>query len=295
MAESIPVIQRKIDSATDLKSVVRTMKAMAAANISQYEQAVLALDDYYMTLELALTATLKQQTTQQHRYQRQKTPQFIGVIVLGSDQGLVGQFNDQLAEFTNSALAKINGKKRIWAVGERIRPLLTGDSLQFGQTFALPDSIHAISPFISAMLSEIQTLQETGALEHVYLFNNTPIANARYRCQMQPLLPLDKQWQQQLATKPWPGRCLPQLLNDPSLTVAKLQSEFLFISLFRACAHSLASENASRLLGMQRAEKNIDELQTELKQHFHHLRQSGIDNELFDLIGGFEALHTERN
>ena len=44
--------------------------------------------------------------------------------------------------------------------------------------------------------------------------------------------------------------------------------EYLFISLFRACAESLASENASRLAAMQRADKNIDESLENLNAHF---------------------------
>ena len=69
--------------------------------------------------------------------------------------------------------------------------------------------------------------------------------------------------------------------------------EYLFVSLFRACAESLASENASRLAAMQRADKNIDELLEDLTRKFHSLRQSGIDEELFDVISGFEALSVE--
>ena len=69
--------------------------------------------------------------------------------------------------------------------------------------------------------------------------------------------------------------------------------EYLFISLFRACAESLASENASRLAAMQRAEKNINELLEGLNRTFHRLRQSGIDEELFDVVSGFEALSGE--
>jgi F-type H+-transporting ATPase subunit gamma len=41
---------------------------------------------------------------------------------------------------------------------------------------------------------------------------------------------------------------------------------------------------------MQRADKNIDELLETLHGTFHRLRQSGIDEELFDVISGFEAL-----
>ena len=66
--------------------------------------------------------------------------------------------------------------------------------------------------------------------------------------------------------------------------------EYLFVSLYRACAESLASENASRLAAMQRAEKNIGELLDTLGSEFHRLRQSAIDEELFDVVSGFDAL-----
>lgn len=49
-------------------------------------------------------------------------------------------------------------------------------------------------------------------------------------------------------------------------------------------------KNASSLAAMQRAEKNIDELLENLNRMFHHLRQSGIDAELFGVVSGYEAL-----
>ena len=79
-------------------------------------------------------------------------------------------------------------------------------------------------------------------------------------------------------------------MGDDTTTLRALIREYLFVSLFRACAESLASENASRLAAMQRADKNIDELLEGLNGTFHRLRQSGIDEELFDVVSGFEAL-----
>jgi F-type H+-transporting ATPase subunit gamma len=55
----------------------------------------------------------------------------------------------------------------------------------------------------------------------------------------------------------------------------------------------LASENGSRLAAMRRAEKNIEALSAELRQTFYRLRQSSIDEELFDVIAGFNALSTK--
>jgi F-type H+-transporting ATPase subunit gamma len=90
------------------------------------------------------------------------------------------------------------------------------------------------------------------------------------------------------------------LFHPPVLPIAgtaalrALIREYLFISLFRVCAEPLASENASRLAAMQRAERNIDELLETLHGAFHRLRQNSIDEELFDVTSGFEALSKRR-
>ena len=66
--------------------------------------------------------------------------------------------------------------------------------------------------------------------------------------------------------------------------------EYLFVSVYRAFANSLASENASRLAAMQNAEKNIEERLEELDVQFHRQRQMTITEELLDIVAGFEAL-----
>ena len=102
------------------------------------------------------------------------------------------------------------------------------------------------------------------------------------------MLPFDAPWQQDLANVSWPTKTLPEVMCGETATLRALVREYLFISLFRACAESLASENASRLAAMERADKSIDELLETLQGTFHRLRQSGIDEELFDVIAGFE-------
>ena len=56
MSETAASLRHKIASAGELESVVRTMKAMAASNIGQYENAVRSLGDYYRTVQLGLAA-----------------------------------------------------------------------------------------------------------------------------------------------------------------------------------------------------------------------------------------------
>jgi F-type H+-transporting ATPase subunit gamma len=67
----------------------------------------------------------------------------------------------------------------------------------------------------------------------------------------------------------------------------------VFVSVFRASAESLASENASRLAAMDRADRNIDKMLGVLNDRFHRLRQSKIDEELSDVLSGFKALRQQ--
>ena len=41
---------------------------------------------------------------------------------------------------------------------------------------------------------------------------------------------------------------------------------------------------------MQRAEKNIEDILEDLNRTLHRVRQESIDEELFDVVSGFEAL-----
>ena len=290
MSDSTASLRRKIGTADDLQSVVRTMKAVAAASIGQYENAVHALDDYYRTVRLGLVACLRQTEPASAMPALRQDDGAIVAVVFGSDQGLVGQFNQVMVDFVVTTLGALPGQKTLWAVGERIRSRLTETNLLLGKSFILPNSIGAITPLVGQILIEVETLREKGGAARVYLFHNRPTSGSVYAPVSQRLMPLDDAWRHELAAMHWPTHQLPQVMNDKEATLLALVREYLFVSLFRACAQSLASENASRLAAMQRAEKNIEELLEDLKRTFHRLRQSGIDEELFDVVSGFEAL-----
>ena len=296
MSDSLENLRRKIDGATELESVVRTMKALAAASTVQYERAVRSLDDYYRTVELGLAARLRPSDKRRvgaviHAGKKARAKVgAIGAVVFGSDQGLVGQFNELLADFTVNALCEMPGSKNVWVVGERVLGYLHDAALPVSRNFVVPNSIAAITTLVGRILIEIEAQREQGKVAEVYLFHNRPKSGAGYEPTMQRLLPLDETWQRGLSELSWPSSNLPEVIGGGESTLEALIREYLFISLFCACAESLASENASRLAAMQRAEKNIDELLEELNQNFRQLRQSNIDEELFDVISGFEAL-----
>jgi F-type H+-transporting ATPase subunit gamma len=294
MSNTTASLRRKIGSAGDLQSVVRTMKALAASNIDQYEQSVHALADYARSVELGLSICFRKiAPLAQLETNAGSGEGAIGAVVFGSDQGLVGRFNDVVADDALQSLAKLPGKPQVWAVGERVYAHLMDAGLSLQGQFAVPTSVKAITPLVGQILIESEALYSQGVISELRLFYNRPTSGAIYAPVSQRLLPLDASWQRHLAELPWPTKSLPEVMGGEADTLRALVREYLFVSLFRACAESLASENASRLAAMQRAEKNIGELLEELNGSFHRLRQSGIDEELFDVVAGFEALSVE--
>ncbi|MBO0614631.1 F0F1 ATP synthase subunit gamma [Thiothrix fructosivorans] len=291
MSDGIEALRHRIDSTADLQSVVRTMKALSASNIGQYERAVHALEEYNRTVELGLMACLRQPDVPLLVTEPQPAAHVAtGVIVFGTDQGLVGQFNDLLADYVTHSLSALPGDKQVWVVGERMRDRLEDSTLPLVDLLHVPNSLNAVTALVGQLVVAVETARERGKISGLYLYHNRPgEISGHYEPVNQRLLPLDAAWQQHLRAQPWLTNKLPETLGSSLQTLAALIREYLFVSLFRACAESLASENASRLVTMQRAEKNIGEMLEGLTHSYHQLRQEGIDAELFDIVAGFDS------
>lgn len=297
MSDTTASLVRKIKTAGDLYSVVRTMKAIAASRITQYENSVLALGDYNRSVELALATYFRENErsgmVKAGRVDAARAGdhgKVISVLVVGSDQGLVGQFNQVLVDYSVKTLRKLSGRLEVWAVGERVHGRLAAEGVPVMGQFSVPTSVKAIVPLVGRIQVETGVQRAYSDDSSYFIFHNRPQRGRLYKPVSQRLLPLDVQWQKGLAKVCWPNRNLPEVMPAGIATLRALVGEHLFISIFRACAESLASENASRLAAMTRAERNINELSEKLLASFHRLRQDGIDEELFDVVAGYEAL-----
>jgi F-type H+-transporting ATPase subunit gamma len=291
MSDTLEGLRRKLDGAAKLASVVRAMKAVAASSIGQYEAALRALGDYQRSVETGLQACIAVPAAHA-RPSGRATPRPMGAIVFGSDQGLVGRFNEVIAEFVLQRLTAMPGRKQIWGVGERVCEHLAAAGFPLAGQYPVPGSVDAINALVEQLQVQSEASHTKEECVEVYVFNNRPQSISLYAPVSLQLLPLDVKstWQPEHPGRPPAG--LREVLGASDGTLSALVREYLFICLYKACAESLASENGSRLAAMQSAQKNIESLSAALSQSYYRLRQSSIDEELFDVMTGFNALAT---
>jgi len=191
----------------------------------------------------------------------------IGAVVFGSDQGLVGQFNDVVADYAIKTLAALPANPRSGpSVSAFMRawqteacaggPLRRAEFRQGDHATRWADSNRKRSASRQRRVCACLRLPQPSEVWALY----EPVS--------QRLLPLDAQWLQGLA-RSLAERDLPEVMGGGTATLRALIREYLFISLFRACAESLASEEREPPGGDAGVPtRNIDELLEQLKGHF---------------------------
>jgi len=286
-------LRRQIDTATDLSSVVTTMKTRAAVSIHQYERAVEALADYNRTIEMGFRIVVRDEP---FAIERDETIGATAAVVFGTDQGMCGQFNEAIVSFVNSQASQQHAPRRgtILAVGARAEGQLLDSGWSVEHTYSVPTSVSDITNLVQEMLPDFERLRTEEHIGRLLVFYNRRTSASSFEPRVLQLLPIDPGRFRRWRREPWDSRSLPTFATERRRLLARLVRQYLFVSLFRACAESLSSENASRIAAMQAAEKNIEQRLDELQGSFNQLRQSAITEELLDVVTGFEALSKTR-
>jgi len=288
----LEAIQRKIKSARDLYSVVKTMKSLAAVNIHYHERAVEAIGDYHQSIEMGFQVLLKAKP-EILKKPTVKTGGRMGVIVFGSQRGMAGKFNVMVANgFMEWEKAKTIDytQLKIAVVGERAEEQLKEVGYHPTAKIDFPESRYHLNSAIQELLVFIDSWRLREKIDDIYLFYNKPKRGMIFEPFQFHLFPLDSIWLKELASKKWPSSSLPLYTLTWDELFYSYIHQFFYISLYRAFIESMASENVSRLTAMQKAEQNVEEQLDELNAQFNQQRQNAITEELLDIVAGFEAL-----
>ncbi|UJS17296.1 MAG: F0F1 ATP synthase subunit gamma [Candidatus Jettenia sp.] len=293
--ETYESLRGKLRSAQELKSIVRTMKTIAAVAIRQYERAVESLSEYNRAVELGFQFLLKKEP-ERVMERGQMSGGNLCAIVFGSDQGMCGQFNDRIVSFAIDNMNRIQKPESriLLGIGVRVATRLEGEKQPVEEQFSVPGSVEGIIPMVQKVLIRIEDLRSNKRIDQIVIFYHKRLSGSTYKPRMAYLLPLNTKWLRGLEKREWPTRVLPLYTMDWNQLFSALIRQYLFFLLYRASAESLASENASRLSSMQAAEKNIEDRLEELRNQFNQQRQDSITAEMMDIVAGFETLTSKR-
>ncbi len=290
MVQTLEAMRGRIGSAKDLYSVVRVMKALAAANIRQCEKAVEALTEYSRTIEDALQVLLREKSgefSNNHVFSSRW-----GVIIFGSDQGMCGSFNEQIAHFAMDEMKQLASNPHeitVIAVGMRVIGRLQDAGYSIARELTVPSTVSNITSRVNDLLLLIEQFRYQNNVNQFLLIYNRPMPPTSFPNKRQ-LLPVDQAWLRELSRRKWESRSLPTHTMDWHELFSLSIRQHLFTTLYRAFAESMAGENSSRLASMQAAEKNIENHLSSLTMQYHQKRQQNITEELLDIVAGFETL-----
>jgi len=291
MVQTLESMRGRIDSARDLYSVVRVMKALAAANIRQCEKTVDALKEYSRTIEDGLQILLQQNPEGiSHDHISGKR---WGIVVFGSDQGMCGSFNEQIAHFAMDEMQQLSSDPdhlTVLVVGARVIGRMEDAGYSIAEELTVPSTVSNITSRVNDLLLLIEKFRMQHNLNQFLLIHNRPVPPASFVPCKRQLLPVDPEWLKEIAQRKWKSRSLPTFTLDWHQLFSLTLRQHLFSTLYRAFAESMAGENSSRLASMQAAEKNIESHLSNLTMEYHQKRQQAITEELLDIVAGFETL-----
>lgn len=284
MAQTLEYLSRQSDTLTSIRGIVRTMKTLAAINANPYEQAAQAINEYHQTVKQGLAAFVHRQGPLNANNSPVHTQL---LVVFGSDHGLCGSYNEQLAQQVKArSLLNPRLRNQILCVGARMANALQNEGFAIEDYLLPPANADGIGRLASSLVRRIEAFSQGQDLADigVQLAFTEQAEHATSECTIRPLLPL----QPELLTpiQHWPSRALPTFNMDAGNLLAALLRNHLFASLYYASAMAMVTENAARLALMKQAEQAVDERLADVKQDITQVRQDEITHEIMDIVIG---------
>ena len=273
-----------------IKQVVSTMKALSSANIKKYEKIVKVLYAYRSNIELALQALMMYSDININeldfvKNSKDKKEKNLAII-FGSNQGLCGRFNDKIMNFVVDDI-KSSDKTKIIIVGERLNMLMSNTKLNIEKSIPVPNSIDNISSTIFDILEVIEKEIKNKTSDKVFLYYIANDDTMNGTLTKTRLIPVDKKILENAQKKVWPTNNIPYWQINSKTLIVDLLKQYIFVGLNNALINSIASEQKNRLITLQNAENNINDLIRTKNLEYNQKRQGTITSELLDVVTGY--------
>lgn len=299
--ESLRDIRQNIKAIKSTQQIMQTMKMISNARIRKAQEAMLCarpfakkmlemVDDLKADI-LALPQPDDGSESWAGRIfvNRTGNPNKVGLIVITGDKGLTGSFN---AVILRSALAFLREHKEkeifIFAIGKKGRDFLARLKMpNLHMTYESVGIFPKVSYVHADLLGEavLKTFLQEKLGSVTLIYNDFKSLASQTLVQAQ-WLPFDfEQIQQEKEVSDFEFE--PGMLDIFKLLVPRL----LKANLYRILLESQAANLAATMNAMDAASKNAGEIVSALGIKLNKVRQTGITNEILDIVNGAEALN----
>ena len=291
-------LNKRIQTTSDLRNIVSTMKMLSSVSVAQYTRAETGLKHYTDTLmegfkALAVNGALPLQknTSGQNSPANGK----ILLLLIGSDNGLVGSFNKGILLKADKFIKSnrlIRPETPCICLGRRLCGMAEYEKFNLIHKFPIAHNPDEIAGSASHLIALIQDEISQRGIERVEIFANKKIAETA-RVYQKTLIPFtlpaltNKQ-------KIWDGPSFPMLSMPYEELLKALIHEYIMIVISKTIVSSLACEHYTRMIHMQQSEKNIDEKLEEMNLIYAQERQTNITNELIDIVSGANSVKKKK-
>lgn len=285
---SLKEVKTRIASVNSTRKITSAMKMIASSKLHRAQQSIESMRPYENRLDkMMATFVASLEGNVDSPYAVQRDIRRVALVLYTSNSSLCGGFNGNAIKAFRKKVENFQEQgveiAKVFVVGkkgmEAVRKMKLNNVEEFSTLLEHPS--YDVSSKIAA---EIMLLFSQGAIDKAELVYHHFKSAASQILTEETFLPITFSQEDQTTGKSY---ALDYIIEPSSAYIIdKLIPKTLYLKIYTALLDSLASEHAARIIAMQVATDNADELLRELKLTYNKTRQQAITTELLDIVGG---------
>ena len=289
---SLKEVKNRIISVKSTRQITSAMKMVASAKLHKAQGRIENMLPYQHTLSNILANFLKGDVSFESPYVEVRPVTRVGIVVLSSNSSLCGAYNSNVAKMLEHTLEEYRslGKENIliYPIGKKIEEVVKKMGYQSQGSFqSMADKPSYTEA--SKLANELMTLFVGKQLDKVVLIYHHFKSTGSQILLSENYLPVNLQEAVETTDTQTDSHAYNNdYIVEPSMDqlISELLPKVLGQKIFTVLLDSNASEHAARMLAMQTATDNANELIQDLTKQYNKSRQQAITNELLDIVGG---------
>jgi len=274
-------LRSRIRSIESTSRVTKALQMIAAAKMKKAQDKVLDGRAYSEKLN-AIIGNVYQSNPEVFSSIPEDEKNKILVLLVTPDRGLCGALVSNILKETSKFIESINNDYEIRVIGKKGTSFIskTVDNYESYKVSDMP-TFEEVSPITNSISNDINL---TGFAK-VFIIYTEFVSTAVQKPKIKQLLPVEIDLNEN-------EKVNNEFLYEPSLNKVSeaLIPRYIETSIFNSILDSVASEHSARLVAMQNATDNANELKQDLTLDLNKARQQQVTSEILDIVGGALAL-----